>query len=55
MPKHTFKETTEVNNKVFFAGEAELDADDLKALKELPAETGTEEPGAEKEPSRKGK
>ncbi len=40
MSKHTFTETTEVNNKIFFAGEAELSSDDLKALKETP--TGTD-------------
>lgn len=35
MPKHTFTETTEVNNKVFFEGEAELSDADLKAVKEM--------------------
>ncbi len=34
MPKHTFDETTEVNNKVFFEGEAEISDADLKAIKE---------------------
>lgn len=36
MPKHTFTETTTVNNKVFFEGEVELSDADAKALKAAP-------------------
>lgn len=32
MPKHTFTETTEVNNKVFFEGEAEISDADVASL-----------------------
>ncbi len=34
MPKHNFEETTTINNKVFFEGEAEVSDADLKALKD---------------------
>jgi len=34
MPKHNFAETTSVNHKVFFEGDAEVSDEDLKALKE---------------------
>lgn len=34
MPKHNFAETTSVNHKVFFEGEAEVSDEDLKVLKQ---------------------
>ena len=42
MPKHTFTETTTVNNKVFFEGEVELSDADAKSLKESEKTAQTE-------------
>ncbi len=39
MGKHTFKETTAIANKVFFAGDAEISDEDAKTLKPSQAPT----------------
>ncbi len=50
MPKHNFAETTSVNHKVFFEGEAEVSDADLKALKEVKSnENETDEEADKKE------
>jgi len=54
MPKHTFTETTTVNNKVFFKGDAEVSEADAKAVQT--AAKAAEESEAQDEPkSKKGK
>lgn len=55
MPKHTFKETTQIKDKVFFAGDAELSEADAKALESINEEEKEIETEETEEVSRRGK
>jgi len=59
MPIHNFTETTTINNKVFFEGEAEVSDVDLKAIKDaekISSESADgEESQTDKAAAKKGK